>query len=213
MLFYNMEAGKMLKSAGMGVLRRHSMPELQRLEKYKQYPILEKLAYSSAEYCLAEEKDTMHFGLNSNAYAHASSPIRRYADLVNQRALKILIRGLTERYIVPQAMYDMNYKSKLNRGFKRDFNFLTAICNNQGPFKGIIIDRQPIDNDFVKIKLYIQEWSKTVSTKYKILGENMALSRDEKREIDITEFRGVEIQCAFNINARNWKERIIINIV
>jgi hypothetical protein len=107
----------------------------------------------------------------------------------------------------------MNYKSKLKRGFSRDLNFLTAICNNQGQFKGIIIDRQLIDNDFVKIKMYVYDWSKTVSTKYKLLTENIALSRDEKREIDITEFREVEIQCAFNINARNWKERVIINIV
>jgi exoribonuclease R len=213
MLFYNMEAGKMLKGAKMGILRRHSMPNLERLGKYNQYPILEKLAYSSAEYCLAEEKETTHFGLSSNAYAHASSPIRRYADLVNQRALKLLIRESSERYIVPQTMYDMNYKSKLNRGFSRDLNFLNAICNNEGPFKGVIIDKQTLDNDFVKIKMYVPEWSKTISTKYKLLSENVALSRDEKREIDITEFREVLIQCTFNINARNWKERVVINVV
>jgi hypothetical protein len=37
-------------------------------------------------------------------------------------------------------------------------------------------------------------------------------SRDEKREIDVSDFREIEVKCAFNVNARNWKERVIINI-
>jgi hypothetical protein len=45
-----------------------------------------------------------------------------------------------------------------------------------------------------------------------MVNENLVLSRDEKREIDATEFREVELTCAVNINSRNWKERIIINI-
>jgi hypothetical protein len=45
-----------------------------------------------------------------------------------------------------------------------------------------------------------------------MVNENLVLSRDEKREIDVTEFREIELTCAVNINSRNWKERIIINI-
>jgi exoribonuclease R len=213
MLFYNMEAGKMLKDSGMGILRRHSAPDIVNLEKYKTHlPDLEKLAYSSAQYCLSEEKETTHYGLNTNAYAHTSSPIRRYADLVNQRVLKILIRNLSERFIVPQTMYDMNYRVKLNKSFSRDLEFITAISAGQTQFKGIIIDKKPV-NDYTKIKIYVPAWKKTISTIYKTLNETTVLSRDEKREIDVTEFREIDIQCAFNINARNWKERAIINII
>jgi exoribonuclease R len=213
MLFYNMEAGRILKEQGMGILRRHSSPNLEKLEKYKTYlPELEKLAFSSAEYCLADDINTKHFGLESDNYAHVSSPIRRYADLVNQRVLKGYIRKSQERFIVPLAMYDMNYRAKLNKGFGRDLDFLKAISSGQTSFKGIIIDKKVLEDSQMKIKIYIPLWKRTISGKYKIISDSSVLSRDEKREVDVSEFREVEVKCAFNINSRNWKERVIINI-
>lgn len=213
MLFYNKEAGKLLKEAGMGILRRHSAPNLERLEKYKTHlPELEKMAYSSAEYCLAEEQETKHYGLDSDMYAHTSSPIRRYADLVNQRVLKLLIRNSSERYIVPLAMYDMNYRAKLNKSFGRDMDFLSAISSGQTTFTGIIIDKNRLEEQQMKLKIYISLWKRTISAKYKYVSDNIVLSRDEKREVDVTDFKEVEVKCAFNVNSRNWKERVIINI-
>jgi exoribonuclease R len=212
MLLYNKEAGKILKEAGVGILRRHSAPNLEKLEKYRNYiPELEKLAFSSAEYCLAEESETNHFGLESDNYAHASSPIRRYADLVNQRILKLKIRNSKEPYIVPIVMYDMNQRAKLNKGFSRDIDFIKAVSSGKNKFNGIILEATSIESD-VKVKIYIPEWRRAVSAKYKSAGENKVLSKDEKREIDVTEFREVEVMCAFNMNGRNWKERAIINI-
>lgn len=214
MLFYNKEAGRILKEKKMGILRKHFGPDIERLEKYRAYiPDLEKLAFSSAEYCLAEESETYHFGIESDHYAHVSSPIRRYADLVNQRVLKIYIRGLKERYIVPLAMYDMNLRAKLNKNFGRDMDFLRAISSDVTVFKGIILDKKIIDEQNMKVKLYISQWKRSISTIYKMINENVVLSRDEKREIDVTDFREVEVKCAFNINMRNWKERVIINIL
>jgi exoribonuclease R len=213
MIFYNTEAGKILKESGMGILRKHNAPDLERLELYTNHiPELSHLAFSSAQYCLAEETETTHYGLDSDNYAHTSSPIRRYADLVNQRVLKIIINKSKERYIVPLAMYDMNYKVKLNKNFGRDLEFLKAISSNQTSFKAIILNKTTKENGQMKIKLYVSLWKRTISVVYKKISENMVLSRDEKREIDVSEFREVEIKCSFNINSRNWKERVIINI-
>jgi exoribonuclease R len=213
MLFYNMEAGKVLKENGMGILRKHSEPNYEKLKKYKTHlPDLEKLAFSSAEYCLADEKETRHFGLESDNYAHVSSPIRRYADLVNQRVLKLYIRNSKERFIVPLTMYDMNYRAKLNKSFGRDMDFLTAISSGDTLFKGIILEKTKMEDQNMKVKIYIPVWKRAITTKYKYISENIILSRDEKREINVTEFREVEVRCAFNVNSRNWKERIIINI-
>jgi len=215
MLFYNNEAGQILKNKGMGVLRKHSRPNLEKLEKYRSVlsSDLEKLAFSAADYCLAEELDTRHFGLESDNYAHTSSPIRRYADLVNQRVLKLHIRKSQKRHIVPITMYDMNYRMKLNKNYSRDLDFLTAITTlSENTFKGIIIDKKIAEDGQLKLKIYVPVWKRTISAKYKMVNENLVLSRDEKREIDVTEFREIEITCAVNINSRNWKERIIINI-
>ena len=212
MILYNKEAGKWLKESKMGILRRHSAPDWERLEKYKQHiPELMNMAFSSAEYCLAEEENTQHYGLDSDHYAHASSPIRRYADLVNQRVLKILIRPSKEGFIGPQAMLDMNQREKSIKRFARDLQFLQAI---QHPMecKGIILDRTAINDTEYKIRLYIPDWKKTLSTTYKKQSEHTVLSRDEKEEIDVSEFREVTIQYAFHMNIANWKDRIIINI-
>jgi hypothetical protein len=109
-------------------------------------------------------------------------------------------------------MYDMNYRAKLNKAFSRDYDFLKAISTGQTTFKGIILDKKDIDETNMKIKIYIPEWKRAISTTYKKVDENTVYSRDEKREVDVTDFREVEVKCAFNINARFWKERMVINI-
>jgi exoribonuclease R len=217
MLFYNKEAGKMLKAAKMGILRRHSAPDQERLERYSKFlPEFEYFAFSSAEYCLAEES-SQHYGLNTDAYAHATSPIRRYADLVNQRVLKLLIQrslsvgsnGSLEDYYVPVTMYDMKQREKAIKHFARDVDFLKAITSGTS-FTGIIMDTIPKE-DRIKVKIYVHEWKRIVSVYYKIV-DGQILSRDQKTELDISLYRSVKIECAVIPNARNWKERIVIHI-
>ena len=213
MIFYNTEAGKQLKRMNQGILRRHSAPNRERLLAYETHvPELQMLAFSSAEYCLAEETDTAHYGLESSHYAHASSPIRRYADLVNQRILTRWIQGSSETYIVPQAMYDMNVRGKMIKNFARDVTFLRAISTGDLIFDAIIIDKKIKENGWMKIKLYVPKWNRTVSTLYSMISENRVQSRDESTEIDVTLYRTVRIECAIVLAQRNWKERIILNI-
>ena len=220
MLFYNKEAGKMLKQSGMGILRRHSAPNQERLEKYRQFlPEFKHFAFSSAEYCLAEETNTSHYGLNTDAYAHASSPIRRYADLVNQRVLKLLLQrsnrfllvgsNALEDYIVPLTMYDMKQREKAIKHFARDVDFLKAITTGSS-FTGIIMDTISKE-DRIKVKVYVHEWKRMISVYYKIV-DGQIMSRDQKTELDISLYRSVKIECAVIPNMRNWKERIVIHI-
>jgi len=212
MILYNTAAGKQLKAMKQGIVRRHSAPDRERLQAYQSHcPELEMLAFSSAEYCLAEEEDTQHHGLDSDHYAHASSPIRRYADLVNQRVLTNWIQGSTDYYIVPQAMYDMNLRGKAIKNFARDTTFLRAISTHQMSFEGIIMEKNPMEGGFIKIKIYVPQWKRMVSTTYRMI-EDHVLSRDEKTEIDVTLYRKVTIQYAFVLQNRNWKERVILNI-
>jgi len=211
MIFYNTEAGKILKKAGMGILRRHSAPDRERWEKYVAHvPALRFLAFSAAEYVLAEERDTVHYGLASDTYAHASSPIRRYADVVNQRVLKKLIRK-SDGYIVPITMYDMNRRGKAIKRFQRDMDFLDALRDGCTTFKGIIIEKIQME-ERTKIRIYIPQWKRMISTTYQTVSDDIVLSRDEKTEIDVTLYREVQVHCTFLMQSRNWKERVIIHI-
>lgn len=214
MIYYNTEAGALLKKAGMGgILRKHAAPDMEKLERYRAHlPEWQQLAFSSAEYCLAEEEATVHYGLSSMAYTHASSPIRRYADVVNQRVLKAIIRGAGNYYIVPLAMYDLNQRTKANKRFARDMAFLEAIATGNTTFQGRIMEKCQEDHGTVRVRIYVPSWRRMVSATYVALSEHTVLSRDEKTEIDVTDFREVTVTCAFTPNARNWKERVILNI-
>ena len=212
MIFYNTQAGKKLKEAGMGILRRHSAPDRERWEKYDAHvPELRFLAFSAAEYVLAEEQDTVHYGLQSDTYAHASSPIRRYADLINQRVLKQLIRKSSNGYIVPITMYDMNRRAKAIKRFQRDMDFLDALRTGCTTFTGIIVEKIRMDH-MTKIRIYIPQWKRMISTTYQTVSDDVVLSRDEKTEINVLLYREVQVHCTFLMQSRNWKERAIIHI-
>ena len=215
MILYNTEAGAMLKEAGQGILRRHSAPNREKWETYQKHvPELERMAWSSAEYCLAEETDTQHYGLSTPTYAHASSPIRRYADLVNQRVLTKLLRGCEhERYIVPQAMYDMNLRGKAVKRFARDMDFLQAIVTGQTEFRGILMETRLRDSDgWMKLKLYVPTWKRMISTSYRVASGETVWSLDETEEIRIVLYQEYRIRCAFSPQARSWKERAVIHV-
>lgn len=129
MLWYNKEAAKVLCAAGQGLLRRHDAPVTERAAALKAIdPALEFLAYRSAEYCTVGSADTVHAGLGLGLYCHASSPIRRFADLVNQRIIKWVLDGL--KYTVDDletVAARLNWRQKEIAGAERDYQFLKAI--------------------------------------------------------------------------------------
>jgi exoribonuclease R len=86
MIFYNCEVAKELISRKKGILRSQHAPDIEKLNQYVSLGVdLKFLANKSAFYCHASES-TVHWGLNKE-YCHASSPIRRFADIVNQMVL------------------------------------------------------------------------------------------------------------------------------
>jgi hypothetical protein len=75
------------------------------------------------------------------------------------------------------------------------------------------MEKNLIEGGFLKIKIYVPQWKRMVSTTYRMIeDQDRVLSRDEKTEIDVTLYRRVSVQCAFVLQNRNWKERVILNI-
>lgn len=213
MIVYNKEAGKMLRRAGMGILRRHAATEQERVERYRRHlPEWQFLAMSSAEYALAEEKDTYHSGLQTDSYAHVTSPIRRYADLVNQRALKGLLRGGTY-FIVPVTMYDMNRRERTIRQFERDMVFLEAVERGQTRVSAILVEYEEMEGKectLYQLQFYVPDWKKRLTGRYPKAGENQIQTKDGTEIRAIAPFMEVELQCAVQWGLRNWKERLLV---
>ncbi len=223
MVYYNKEAGKQLKEIGCGLLRRHSEKERERVEWFREHlPDWKFLAMSSAEYVLSEEKDTYHSGLHTDSYTHVTSPIRRYADLVNQRAMKWWIHTTKDQrqrdlFIVPVATYVLNERERAIKQFGRDMVFLEAIQSGNTRVKAILVEkREDVGEDglaIYRIRFYVPEWKKTISSVYRKVEEDVISTKDENDQRHITIGSEHEIQCSVNWSSRNWKERLIIQWV
>ena len=122
MLAYNTAVARRLKEAGVGLLRVQPQAEAN--------PVLQAidpaLAAEAASYEPTDPaKDQRHASLDREAYCHASSPLRRYADLVNQRALKALLAG--EPIAPTEIGPHLNERAKAQKRWQRDLTFLTHV--------------------------------------------------------------------------------------
>ena len=66
---------------------------LNAIKERPDFEILQTVMLRSLSQAVYEEHNSGHFGLSYDAYAHFTSPIRRYPDLLVHRAIKHLVRG------------------------------------------------------------------------------------------------------------------------
>lgn len=130
MLFYNTHAAKLLASINSGLFRSHDAPLQEKSALLKSIdPSLEFLAFKSAVYCPISD-ELHHYGLNQDVYCHASSPIRRFADLVNQYILKAHLHTAPCPYTLQELQgisKELNTRQKIIASTERYFAFLKAI--------------------------------------------------------------------------------------
>jgi exoribonuclease R len=193
MILYNRKAGETLRQKRNGILRRHSAPKAAALAQWTAIdPSLGFLAYEAATFCLATEEDTRHFGLSEvDAYAYASSPIRRYCDLVNQRILK----GASAT--VQQETVDaLNRRQKQAKAFSRDLFFMRELATGVKVQEGLIVAHT--EN---AVKAYIPAWKRCV--KVRCLQQAEQLPPAGSR---------VTLEWLCDYQKPNWKEKIIFRM-
>lgn len=214
MKFYNIQAAKLLKEAGYGVLRSHKAPDVSKLESYTRIdPSLAFLAYNSASYVSGPYVENVnHWGLGETAYTHATSPIRRYADLINQRALKAILKGVTCVGSVDTTW--MNAVGKSAKQHDRDYVFLTAIKKSlTGSVIGKLISTREVEEGIVKLSFFVPEWQLIVKTKYnKGTEPNTVISKDETVCLETVVGSNYRLSYHADLRARSWKRRIILRL-
>jgi len=121
MVFYNIEAAKVLREKGQGILRVHESPNLDKMERYRRLGVsADVLAMKSATYVPASHPNPKHWGLNTDLYTHATSPIRRFADIVNQYVLKGEDAPIYD-------LENLNERSREMKKYDRDSFFLAQL--------------------------------------------------------------------------------------
>lgn len=182
MLFYNCEAAKILSQKKNGLMRVHEEPDQDKLELYK--TILGSdarfLSYKSAEYVwAADQSDKRHWGLNTDKYCHATSPIRRYADILNQ--LILTDRWNSDWYVSNQQLNDLSKKSKK---YHREAFFLQSLFSTDSKcVEGIVV------NDH---RIWVPEWKRMITCKNEYTPGTSGI-----------------LKYSLDLNQTTWKRRMV----
>lgn len=204
MLTYNIEVAKVLRKEGRGILRKHRLGDLERAALYKTWggEQLATLANTAATYCSALDEAPLHAGLSAQVYCHATSPIRRYADLVNQRILKDVLCG-TQTYDGYPIRWLNQRQTQLKR-FERDLFLIERLLEGggRGAVDVLILDRSTnVRTGHTKVKLWIPSWRRTLTwnpllppPQYLVPGSSCSL------------------QYFANPASRLWKERVVFQL-
>jgi exoribonuclease R len=210
MIYYNAEAGKLLKSENMGILRHHSEPDMEKFTELSAIdPILEKMAFSAASYVTSDVQGR-HWGLDTDDYAHASSPLRRYADLYNQRCILSILKNREFKSIQNPKLLcrQLNLLQKNSKSFDRDEFFITTLAKATQPvLEALIIE---INKEKQYVKLWVKEWNRIIRIKT-IVGDEYLETKDGKR-IPVILKENVKLSYHVNYEKAQWKDKIIFGI-
>jgi exoribonuclease R len=150
MIFYNCEAAKVLVQKQAGILRSQLEPDIEKLEWYKSLGVdLEFLANKSAVYT-DTSTNRKHWGLQKDYYCHATSPIRRFADIINQMVL-------CDQIPFEHSIDILNNRSTISKKYERDMFFLEQVLSsNRRIIEGIVLS----DN-----RVWVPRWKRIVTCK------------------------------------------------
>lgn len=186
MIRYNAAAARLLRKHSVGILRTQSPGDAAAVAHWSSIdPALHVLAMEAAEYVCADSRvEQPHASLQLDAYCHASSPLRRYADLVNQRCLTQILCPLSpsneDTGVTPAHL---NQRMKANRRYSRDLLFLEKVAPGRIHTIGIV----PVSDTLV----WVPDWKRLLRVRHPLspTASSIAIFCDPTK--------------------RNWKQRIL----
>ena len=179
MVLYNREAAAVLKRAGAGILRvqKKGREEDDALGAIDFRLITEAGCYVA----VIPGKEQEHATLGC-VYCHASSPLRRYVDLVNQR---ILLGGGSHSHEIAA----LNERAKNNKRWTRDLQFLTFVT------PGVVHTLEVVSLGEGQ-KVWVPTWGRRLTLRHEVTPVTPLGAR-------------FTIQIFCDPTKRCWKERIL----
>ncbi len=207
MVLYNRKVAELFMETHTGLLRR-----LDELDPTK-------LEQKAAEYCLPAE-DARHAAFGHVFYTHATSPLRRYADLLAQRYLRAV---LVARNSDPQqpslaTLKHLNERTRAAARYERDSFFLD--CMTAAPVGVVPADVKQWSNrgdTLFKVHLRVPLWNRCVNVRVggKCLESEEALqiqSKDGSEVFSIEKEKPVLLHYYCDMKQPNWKRRMVFSL-
>jgi exoribonuclease R len=196
MIRYNAAAARVLKAASVGILRTQSPADAAAVATWTAIDTaLARLAQEAAIYqpATTDNEHQGHASLGLPAYCHASSPLRRYADLFNQRALKALIAAhpqTPDTAITDIIAAHLNERTRAERRWTRDLTFLEHVT----PGRVHTIDVLWVSAD----RVWVPAWGRLLRIRHAVAAESTPTPGSHGQ---------IRIFC--DPTKRNWRQRIL----
>ncbi len=219
MIFYNRYVGSLLKELGKGVLRSHAGSDPSRealLRTLSDETLLAYANYAATYVDSGTSADTTHKALGIETYCHATSPIRRYADLVNQRVLKTWLSG--QAVNVGYNIYQLQTREKENKQYSHHCQFLELLQESQKSQINVqVLALEDFEEGRIRITAWVPVWKRIFSFMMNggMIGEGVASVEDVIQHTKNT----IHIQDTLTMNYKTfpqqarWMDRILFQIV
>ena len=201
MVLYNKQVAELFLQKEVGLLRKLDTMSTKRLEQ------------KAAEYCFPSTNAT-HAGFQKSHYTHATSPIRRYADMLAQRYLLSLTWFVDDpvEKLTQQLLQTLNHRMKQASRFQRDLCFLRAISKSSlGLIEGTVLDWKESKSGW-KVYLEVPEWNQIISFRLKGYEEDDTLvlqSPDEEEVFHLKRETTAQVKYYCDSAQPNWKKRMV----
>jgi len=199
MITYNTAAAVLLRKHNRGLLRSHkgkSSDEWYELAAKTGCKELAHMGMAKGTYVYTSTEDAAHSGLGLMLYCHASSPLRRYADLVNQRYIKYILSGYNEPVSNPRPSH-LNARSRAVKSLERDLWFLRNLNTDALTTQnGFLLTFKPERNLW---SVYVPLWKRTVKAKY-------------NGAEDLMSGMSVTLKIFTNLMSVSWSDRVVCTV-
>ena len=204
MISYNVRFARWLMEHGLkdAVLRAHRGPDVERYIAYGRLggPSLARYAVESARYVGIDATDTVHVGLDAPLYTHASSPLRRYVDLHNQR-LYLHYSGFALLHEKDDATLNLpyvNWRTKALKSYAQALHFMDCLSSTGSKIlRGTVIE---VSVEKRKARVYVESWGLLVWWR------NIPVELASDRIIGCV----FDLRYYVNVGAAGWKSRFVL---
>ncbi len=205
MILYNRAVAEQLLRAGVGILRTHAGVTNEEYAALSMKTGICDIGWlgSAAGTYVHPRENTGHAGLSLFCYTHASSPLRRYVDLYNQR----WIRSLKFGFPAPASKvepHDLNLRSKHIRRLERDMYFVSRALRPQTGISdtcdGYLLSQSGDVSQHWRV--YVPDWKRVVRCPLLFSTPSTRAPGDK-----------VSVRAYFDIRQANWSRRIIYQAI
>jgi hypothetical protein len=197
MILYNLKVAELFRSESRGLLRQRAAGE-----------------FEAATY-VSTTDGNIHADFHTY-YTHATSPLRRYADLVAQRHIQDILTA-KRNLVNPNGLllHYLNRRNKQSKSFERDCFFLKQI--SLAPSGTIECDIREIlaVNDLWKLTVWVPSWNRIVKLRASgtLSTDELCITRKDQSETFLVKVGDTcQLKYYCDMSQPNWKRRLVLSL-